>query len=207
MRSPGDGSPDVAPEGRHAPGEDHENGHEREHGPYPGAAHGARPGGPYARRSDREALAEAFFAAARRLGVHLTDLRADLERVARARKDRVQLRARELGFQLAMLCVVGIVGLVVLVASAWLAMEGLAGAVSDLTDVAWLGPLLVGVLVPVGALCVLGLARWRGDRRRLRELMEEYRDLERRRQAARGPDPAREPARGEDPLRQEEPVR
>ncbi len=156
--------------------------------PPTGGTFGDIPDGPFdesrGEKPEEPPVKDVFLAAARRLAADLLDLRADALRLIKARRDRVQVRARAIAFQVATLAVLGIFGVVTLGLAAWLMLVGLAGALNALFETApWVGSLIVGLAVPILTLLAIFLVRRSAEKSQLKALMEEYRELERRRDA------------------------
>lgn len=141
-------------------------------------------------------LLDVLFGAGRRLLADLAALRDDLLHLGKVRRDKLRAGARSTAFGLALGALLAVFGLVLLGSAAWLLVSGLAGAVAALFgSPAWLGSMVVGLLVPLGAVGVLLLVQRRVERQQLARLQAEYRELDRLRREAQerraqaGPEP------------------
>lgn len=150
-----------------------------------------RPEAETSRRARRESgagpgLLDLVFGAGRRVLADLRTLQADLLHLAKVRRDKLRVGTRSVAFGVALGALAAVFALVLLGGAAWLLLTGLAGAVAALLgSPAWLGSLVVGLLIPLAALGGLFLVQRRVERRQLAELRDEYRELERLRREAR----------------------
>lgn len=149
-----------------------------------------RPQADPTRRARRESgqgpgLLELLLGAGRRVLADLRALQGDLVHLAKVRRDKVRVGARSAVFGVAFGALAAVFGLVLLGGAAWLLLTGLAGGLAALLDApAWLGALVVGLVVPLLALGGLLLVQRRVERQQLGELQAEYRELERLRREA-----------------------